>query len=74
MGDGILHIFFSTILYKHPTDMIDWTVTEDPSFYMWGESRKDYRMYYRPPFSDTLFRDILYFVEKYKGKMIGKRQ
>ncbi len=61
---------FSRRLYEHPTDAIGWDVEEDPSFYMWGKTRKDYRMYYRPPFSDTLFRDIIKFVEKHAGDVI----
>jgi len=70
---------FSKVLYENPRDAIGWHVAEDPSLYMWGELMKDYERRLlgkstERSFSDTLFRDIVDFVEKHKGEIVGKRR
>ena len=65
---------FSLKLYNHPTDAISWEVTEDPSFYMWGKSKKDYYCYYQPPFSNETFHDVMKFLNEHIKDVVGKKQ
>lgn len=64
---------FSIKLYNHPTDAIAWNVADDPSFYMWGKSKKDYYWHYQPPFSNETFHDVMKFLNEHIKDVVGKK-
>ncbi len=51
-------------------DIIDRTFTEDPSVYIWGKFKIKDKVYYTRHFSDSVFRDVLKFVEKHRRDIV----